>query len=368
MQGYGDAMDNWRRTSEDILRYDERRFEVGLATAETRQLLSNLALPIVLHQQAWYRPAPIDSTFGERMENALASIVVTHDDHERLVPNYSKLGGTVAAAFLGSKVYATRFKAPELDSKHFFVKYTAYSLAGDLATNVAHEMVRSIIRPNVDVYNLHGPSIEDSYYPLSAGAKVVYWARSTYALRVFVQAGLTAGIPTVNDQPQEPPFPGIVETDAQALAFDQIYVAYGNALEFWRRDTENNVRYHGRRLAGGFAEVETQEALRNLAIPLLFNMEPRYVPLGSGYEPGVRFGHALKGLVETRTDSGGSTINFPVLVGTVGAAVLAKEVYYPQLGTPALATNAVLADTIVLNFAVDALYNVVHEFHRHRSY
>jgi hypothetical protein len=50
MDAYGDAMDVWRRTSEDELRYRGRRFGVGLATAETRQLLSNFAIPVALHQ------------------------------------------------------------------------------------------------------------------------------------------------------------------------------------------------------------------------------------------------------------------------------------------------------------------------------
>lgn len=367
MDDYGHQMDAWRRTSEEILRYRQHRLEVGLATVETRQMLSNLALPLVLHQEARYRPAAIDASFGQRMANAATSIVLTHNDHDRLVPNYAKLGGTVAAAYIGKSVYAPLFDARELNSQHFFTRYVAYSLAGDLATNMAREIARAAIEPDVEVYNLHGRSVEDSYYPLSLGAKGVYWARSTYAARNFIQAGLTASLFSVGTQPVEPP-PATITTQEQALAYDQAYVDYGIAIETWRRNLENTARYHQRRFIGGLAASETQMVLQNLIVPVAFNMEPRYIPLGAGYDADTRLLHAFKGLLTTRIDSGGSTINLPVLVGTVGGALLAKEVYYPALGTPALATNSMLVRTIALNLALDAVLNLKSEFLRHRGY
>ena len=367
MDTYGDLMDNWRRSSEIIMRYHQHRLEAGFATAETRQVLSNLALPIVLRQEARYRPAAIDATLNQRLANAAESIVLTHDDHGRVVPNYSKLVGTVAAGFIGKSFYSKTFNAPEFNSTHFLMKYVGYSLAGDLATNAARELLRASIEQDVEIYNMHGRSTEDSYYPLSAGAKFIYWAKSTYATRNFVQACLLAGLPKIGDQPVDPN-PGKIVTAEQAFLYDQEYVAYGNAIQSWRRDLETSVRYHEHRLVGGFAASETQMTIQNLAIPMALGIDPRYIPLGRSYDASTRLGHTFKSLVTARTDSGGTTVNLPVLVGTVGGALLAKEVYYPQLGTPALETNAVLAGTIGFNLAFDLIGNIASEFLRHRGY
>ena len=176
MNTYGNEIDTWLQVNEKMLRYRADRFEVGFATAETRQLISNLALPLALHQQARYLPAPVNSDMSERMWNAASSIVVTRSDAGLLVPNYSKLGGTVAAAFLGKALFAKEFNAPELDSNHFVARYIGYSLLGDLATNTAHELVRAALEPDLTMYNLHGRANDDSYYPLSIGGKLVYWA------------------------------------------------------------------------------------------------------------------------------------------------------------------------------------------------
>jgi hypothetical protein len=367
MTAYGHGMDTWRRASEDIMRYHQHRLETAVATTETRLLLSNIALPIALRQEARYRPARIDATLDERMINAVESILVTHNDHGRTVPNYSKLVGTVSAGLLGKSVYANAFNAPEFNTTHFFVKYVGYSLAGDLATNAAHELLRASIEPDVELYQLHGRSTEDSYYPLSAGAKFVYWIKSTYAARNFVQACLLAGLPSIGKQPVEPT-EGVIVTPQQAAIYDQEYENFGSTVQAWRRHLESNVRYHEHRLIGGFAASETQMTIQNLAVPMLFGVDPRYIPMGRSYDAGTRLGHAFKGLVEARTDSGGKTINFPVLLGTAGGALLAKEAYYPKLGTPPLETNAVLAGTIGFNLLADLLGNISSEFRRHRGY
>jgi len=362
MDLYGDAMNSWEDQADTIMRYHARRLEDGLATAETRDVLANLVLPIALRQQARYRPAPIDASFSERMSNAAASILVTNDDHGRVVPNYSRLIGTFAAAYMGSHVYPKLVGAPELDSNRFMLKYAGYSFAGDLAENIAHEMLRVAVEPDMEVYRLHGRSTEDSYYPLSAGAKVIYWAHSTYSSRAFVQALLTASLFTIPKQPVQPPY------TANSTVYDAEYSAYGDAIEYWRRNLENTIRYHERRFFGGLATAETQVTVQNLAIPMLFGVDPRYIPLGNGYDAGTRLAHTFQSLVIARTDSGGRTINFPLLVGTIGSAVLAKEVYFPQLGTPALASNGVMARTISLNLAADLVGNITSEFFHHRGY
>lgn len=367
MTAYGDQMDAWRRVNDATLRYHAARLEVGLATAETRQFFSNLALPLALHQQARYLPAPVDSTFGERMWNAVSSIAVTRSDTGFLVPNYSKLGGTVAAAFLGKVLYASTFKAPELDSGRFVTRYIGYSLLGDLATNTAHELVRAAVEPDMTLYGLHGSARDDSYYPLSLGGKLVYWGRSTYGIRNFAEAAFMAGVPNIPDQPVEPQ-PGRIVTPQDALAYDSAYEAWGTAELSWKRDLETQLRYREHAFLGGLSESETQMFLQNFALPVAFDMDPRYLPLGPGHSAGARVGHALRGLVMTHMDSGASVVNLPVLGGTVGAAFAARELYYPQLGTTSLESNAVLGKTISLNLAADAIGNLYTEFFGRHSY
>jgi hypothetical protein len=367
MDAYGNAMDIWRRSSEDELRYRGRRFTVGLATAETRQLLSNFAIPIALHQDPRYVPAYIDGTFGQRMWHAVSSVAVTRSDSGRLVPNYSKLGGTVAAAFIGKAVYAKQLDVPELQTGQFVRRYIGYSLAGDLATNVGRELVRTAIRPDIEMYASQGMATQDSYYPLSVGGKFFYWARSTWGLRNFVQAALMAGIPNIPDQPQQPPVPTIT-TEEQALMFDAIFVQYGKDIQAWRDNLEEDVRYRERRLIGGFSESETQQFLANFALPATLGMEPRYVPLGPGHSAGSRMGNVFASIAVSRMDSGRKMANIPLLAGTVGAAFMAKELYYQKLGVPELESNRVLAKTIGFNFAADGLLNLFSEFFPRKNF
>ena len=367
MDAYGDAMDTWRRSSEDELRYRGRRFGVGLATAETRQLLSNFVIPVALHQDPRYVPADIDGSFGQRMLHAASAIAVTRSDHGRLVPNYSKLGGTVAAAFIGKTVYAKQFDVPQLETGQFVGRYIGYSLAGDLATNAGREFVRSAIRPDIEMYASQGVATQDSYYPLSFGGKFFYWVRSTWGLRNFIQGALMAGIPDIPDQPEEPAVPTIT-TEEEALAFDAIFVQYGKDIQAWRDNLEEDVRYHERRLIGGFSESETQQFLANFALSTTLGMDPRYIPLGSGHSASARMGNAFSSIVIGRMDSGRKMVNVPLLAGTVGAAFIAKELYYPKLGVPELESNRVLAKTIGFNFAADGLLSLFGEFFMRKGF
>ena len=363
---YSNAIQTWGSQNETVLRYHARRFEVGLTTAETRDLASNLALPLLLHQQAQYIPAPADAAFSDRMANAAESIVVTRNDDGMLVPNYSKLGGTVIAAFVG-KSLADTLGAPELNTGHFVEKYVGYSLLGDLATNTAHELVRAARGPETGMYEMHGRATEDSYYPLSIGGKTIYWLHSTYTLRNFLTAGFIASIPAIPKRPLEPE-PGEPSTWGNYPNFGAADFAYGDAMFSWKDTVEDKSRQFGRRFGGGLSEVETQDLLQNFVIPVAFDMDPRYIPLGSGYSAGQRAAHAFSSLVVGHTDSGNHMVNLPVLGGTVGAAFAAKEYYYPQIGAPELGTTSVLMRTISLNLAADGIYNVLSEFFGHRSY
>jgi hypothetical protein len=361
MDAYGNAMDVWRRSSEDELRYRGRRFAVGLATAETRQYLSNLVLPTLFHQDPRYLPANINENFGLRMWHAVSSIAVTRSNSGSLVPNYSKLGGTVAAAYIGEAVYAPQFDVPEFNHERFAERYIAYSLAGDLATNAGRELIRSAIKPDIEMYSSLGPPTQDSYFPLSAGGKLFYWARSTYSARNFVQAALLAGFPTITAEPAQPAVPQIT-SEEQALAFDASLVQYGKDIQAWRDNLEEDVHYHERRLIGGLSASETQQLLTKFLLPVTLTMDPRYIPLGPGHSAGARFGNALAGILVARMNSGRRMLNLPLLGGTAGAAFIARDVYYPQLGVPELESNRVLAKTIGFNLGADALLNLFGEF------
>jgi hypothetical protein len=367
MDQYGDGMDEWRRSSDVELRYRGRRAAAGLATAESRVFLSNLLLPLALRENARYVPADLHASFASRIGHAAASAFVTRGNNGHILPNFSKIGGTVGAAFLGRKVFADEFNVPQLDTGKFVGKYIGYSLAGDMATNISREFVRSLVRNEILIGERQGPSLADSYYPMTAQAKLVYWARSTYSLRNFVQGALLAGIPNVTDEPEYPATPDI-QTEQDEENYDNQLKAYGVSVQSWRDNLENDARYHGRRLLAGFSESETQLFLSNFALAAPLRMDPRYVPLGPDHSAGARLGHALAGVVVAHRDNGHDFVNFPIIGGTVGAAYIGQQYIYPQLGVDRLDRDEVLGRTIGLNLAADALFNVVREILPRRTF
>ena len=361
MDGYSAGMDSWRQTSEAEMRYRGRRFGVGLATAETRDLLSNFLLPMALREDPRYEPASLDLSFGNRIGWAAESVFVTRNSNGTETPNFSKWIGTAGAAVIAKHLYADRLGVPELATNRFVWRYIGYSLAGDEATNVAHEIVRTALRQDLIHTNEHGITTEDNYYPLSTAGIFVYWARSAYAPRNFIQGALIAGLPNIPSQPVYPATPGL-QTKAQELAYAEAVMQYGTAMGDWRRTIDVSLRYRTWRFVGGVSESETQEFLGNCLIPLALRMDPRFLPMGPGQGIGSRMGNAFAQIGVSRTDSGSRTLNLPLLVSTVGSAFVAQQLYYPRLGTPELTTNDVVGKTIGFNLAGDLLLNIVHEF------
>lgn len=211
------------------------------------------------------------------------------------------------------------------------------------------------------MYDSHGTATQDSYYPLTIGGKFVCWARSTYYVRNFVQGALLAGIPNIPPEPAQPSEPNIT-SEEQAQAFYTSFIQFGNDLQTWRDNMEENVRYHERRLIGGISESETQQLLTRFVLPTALVMDPRYIPLGPGHSAGARFANALAGIVVGRMNSGHRMLNLPLLGGTAGAAFIAQNIYYPKLGVPELQSNRVLTRTIGFNLGADAVLNVFGEF------
>lgn len=375
MLGFGQAMDRWHDPTEEEGRYIGRRFGVGMATAETRDFLSNLALPVAFHQIPQYVPANLNDGLGQRLQHAALSIVVTHSDDGRVVPNISKLGGTVGAAFLAKSVYSSRLDAPELDSTRFVGQYVAFSLAGDLATNMARELFRTVRQPEISAVDERGATTESNYYPLTREGKAFFWLRSAYAPRNFVQGILLAGYPSIYTMPELPEQPAI-HTQAELLSYDQELAQYGTATRLWRETLETDLRYRARRALAGFGESETQQFLANYLLPVAFHMDPRYIPLGPGHSISHRIVNPFAAIFFSHADSGQHLVNLPLLAGTVGAAALGRWVYYPAIHEPPLEvesgrrtldTGRVMTMTIGYNLTGDALLNLVTEFFGHRQ-
>jgi len=360
LTNYGTAVTVWSEETENELRIRGRRAGVGLAVSESRNVLQNFILPLPFRINPRYQPANLESSFGVRMGHAIISPFVTQTRHGTHVPNIPKLGGTVGAAFAGQREYAHLFDAPELNTTSFLEKEIAFPLAGDIATNVARELLRSAVRG--DLINLYsrGPAYWNHYYPLSVPGKFAVWMQTTYSPRHFISAGLIASIPKLYDQP-DPPIQPPINSVQDELAYDQVLAIYGNNLLQWRHQTEESLRYTGRRAIGGFAESETQGFLQYAVLPSVLRQDGRFIPMGGGYNVFARIAHAGASIAVTRTNSGHRTVNASLLGGTVGAALIAQHVYYPQLNTPSLANNNVAGKTIGINLAADVILNTFHE-------
>jgi hypothetical protein len=367
MEQYSAGMDDWRRANEDELRYRGRRFGFGLATAETRDLLSNFVLPVALRQDPRYVPPSFELPLESRLGYAAASVFVTNDNAGRRVPNYSKWIGTVGAALIAKHLYASPLGVPQLNTNRFIWRYVGYSLAGDEATNLAHELLRASLSQDLIRIDREGNATDSNYYPLSTAGTVLSWVRDIYAPRNFIQGALIAGVPNLPSEPDYPVEPPLTSKAAE-LAYAEAVEQYGTDMETWRRTTDEEVRYRGRRFIGGFSESETQQFLSGCLIPLTFRVDPRFIPTGGGQGMASRLGNAFTQLAVAHTNSGNRTLNLPLLGGTVGAAFTAQHLYYDRLGVPELTTNRLVAKTIAFNLAGDLLLNLFHEFSPHRGF
>jgi hypothetical protein len=304
---------------------------------------------------------------GSRLGYAAESVFVTNNNSGNRVPNYSKWIGTVGAAVVAKHFYADRLGVPQLSTNRFVWRYIGYSLAGDEATNLVHELLRASISQDLLRIDREGNATVDNYYPLSTAGTIFSWARSVYAPRNFIQAALIAGVPNTPTEPVYPAAPTL-NNSAEEFAYLAEIEQYGNDMEAWRRASDEEVRYWGRRFIGGFSESETQGFLRDFLFPLTFRIDPRFIPSGGGDGVASRFGNAFAQIAVAHTNNGSRTFNLPLLGGTVGAALTAQQLYYDRLGVPELAANRVLAKTIALNLTGDLLLNLFHEFSPHRGF
>ena len=105
-----------------------------------------------------------------------------------------------------------------------------------------------------------------------------------------------------------------------------------------------------------FADQAVGNFFTEFALASAFKQDPRYFTLGRG---GFlkRTGYALSRLAVTRTDSGGSAINFSEIVGN-GAAAGISGLYYPAQYRTWTKTGQRWEEQL----ALDGVFNVVKEF------
>jgi hypothetical protein len=114
------------------------------------------------------------------------------------------------------------------------------------------------------------------------------------------------------------------------------------------------------RATGVLGEFCCDQAVGNFftefALASAFKQDPRYFTLGRG---GFwkRSGYALSRLIVTRTNSGGSAINFSEIIGN-GAAAGISGLYYPAQYRTWTKTGQRWEEQL----ALDAVFNVVKEF------
>lgn len=360
IENYSTAMDSWRSTNDGEVRYIGRRAAVGMLTAETRNALGNLILPLAFRVDPRYIAADVRYSFGQRLEHAVTSEFVMTTHGERRLPNIPKLASTFAASIIGAEYYSRPFHAPELNTTSFILKDAGYSIAGDIATNLARELFRSVA--HTDLLNLaqRGDLTWDHYYPLTPQGKFTSWLQTTYGPRHFVSAILIGAFPRIYQEPVRPAALPI-NTLNELLAYDQVLENYSNNVVAWRQTSEETLRYNFHRAIGGFSESETQGFLQYFLLPVAFHQDGRYIPLGDAHTASERIGHAFGSLLFTVNDEGRRAFNISTLGGTAGAAVIAQQLYYPDLGVNSLTRNVVLEKTIGLNLIGDFLLNLIHE-------
>jgi hypothetical protein len=85
---------------------------------------------------------------------------------------------------------------------------------------------------------------------------------------------------------------------------------------------------YGKRLGSSMASNASSHMIGTFLLPAMLHQDPRYFArLHASF--GARVGYALKSLVVTRTDSGGSAFNWSGIIGSLGAEGLANT-YLPD--------------------------------------
>jgi hypothetical protein len=113
------------------------------------------------------------------------------------------------------------------------------------------------------------------------------------------------------------------------LAGSALSAGYSHAVNGAPNYGTNGTAF-GKRFGAAVARGSSQEIFSDGVFAPMLRMDPRYYVLGSDYNFGHRALYAVTRVVASKTDSGRTTINAPLLLGNAGATAL-STVYYPQI-------------------------------------
>ena len=159
--------------------------------------------------------------------------------------------------------------------------------------------------------------------PLDARGKFNLMVDDSFDYSTFISVGLLAGIGQAKQN--------VPQFDDGPLAYSQYY---------WHI----------------FVDQAVGNAFTEYLLPVAFKQDPRYFTKGHG---GFfnRTGYALSRLLITRTDSGGSQVNFSEIIGN-GAAAGIAGLYYPSTDR----TWTKIGQRWGQQLMLDATFNVLKEF------
>ena len=187
-------------------------------------------------------------------------------------------------------------------------------------TPVAKEQPKRIL---YIIPNYRAVSADAVVPPLDARGKFKLMLDDSFDYSTFISVGLLAGIGQAKRN--------VPQFDDGPLAYSQYY---------WHI----------------FVDQAVGNAFTEYLLPVAFKQDPRYFTKGHG---GFfnRTGYALSRLAITRTDSGGSQVNFSEIIGN-GAAAGIASLYYPASDRTWTKTGQRWGQQLML----DATFNVLKEF------
>jgi hypothetical protein len=188
------------------------------------------------------------------------------------------------------------------------------------STPVAKEQPKRIL---FIIPNYRAVSADANLPPLDAKGKFKLFLDDSFDYSTFIYVGFLAGIGMAQSS--------VPEFGDGADAFGKYY---------WHL----------------FADQAVGNAFTEAMLPIVFKQDPRYFTKGHGSFFN-RSGYALSRLVVTRTDSGGSQINYSEIIGN-GAAAGIAGLYYPDKYRTWTKTGQRWGQQL----ALDAFFNVVKEF------
>ena len=123
-----------------------KRFGSTLADTVTGRLVGSALLPVILHQDPRYFYQG-SGGFGSRAWHSLESVFVTRGDNGRKQPNFSHLGGSLAAGAMSNLYHPETSRGVDNTFKTFGI-----SVAGNIAGNLFREFILRGLVPSVPTF------------------------------------------------------------------------------------------------------------------------------------------------------------------------------------------------------------------------